>query len=219
MTTQSTIPSFDGVYPFIAKDVFDLGDKRIGQLTQEQELQAHENWIRCQFGFFVGYYRPHISLLLHVIDELRKIQSPNDARVVELQSELTEFRHAAGVAAQTIEALQERGRGRVPSLRDLQRNQPWTVPYSRGLLDAQPMVPHIMGSHVTLHAAKSVGKIAAVFEALDHADAPPTDVQIATLSSMAADLVTAAMRIANLYGFDLLNRLRERVAEKNGGAQ
>jgi NTP pyrophosphatase (non-canonical NTP hydrolase) len=69
-----------------------------------------------------------------------------------------------------------------------------------------------------------VGKIAAVFEALDHSrdvgeagkSEPITPEQVQTLRAMSADLLTAALRFANLYGFDLAEALIERVKEKNG---
>lgn len=98
-------------------------------------------------------------------------------------------------------------------LYELQRRQPWTVPYSPGVVTARVgPVPHILSSHAVLHAAKSVGKLAAVFEAADHGQ--PVDE--ATVKAMAADLVTAALRLANLHGFDLETVLRERVKDKNG---
>lgn len=102
----------------------------------------------------------------------------------------------------------------------VQQNQPWTVPYSRGVQQAADYVPHILGSHCALHAAKSVGKLAAVFEALDHR--PGTDDerddQLQTIRDMSADLLTVALRFANLYGFDLATELLRRVQEKNGTA-
>jgi hypothetical protein len=56
------------------------------------------------------------------------------------------------------------------TLRKLQDTQPWTVPYSAGIdLAAQNgSIPHILGSHVVLHAGKTLGKLASVFESLDH---------------------------------------------------
>ncbi len=101
---------------------------------------------------------------------------------------------------------------------EAQRNQPWTVPYRSGITLAQRtgLVPHILGSHTALHAAKSVGKLAAVYEALDHTELDPTDEQVATIRAMAADLATAAIRLANLHGFSLADALEERVKEKNG---
>lgn len=99
------------------------------------------------------------------------------------------------------------------TIRFAQVNQPWTVPYSGGVLIASDAhVPHILESHAVLHAAKSVGKLAAVFEGADHGR--PVDVGL--ISDMAADLVTAALRLANLCDFDLATALVERVQEKNG---
>jgi hypothetical protein len=98
-----------------------------------------------------------------------------------------------------------------------QHNQPWTVAYSPGVFSAMlDDVPHILASHTVLHAAKSVGKLAGVFEALDHRKQQITDAEIAVVGCMAADLVTAALRLANLYGFDLATVLCNRVKEKNG---
>lgn len=99
-----------------------------------------------------------------------------------------------------------------------QENQPWVVPYSEGVVRAsQGDVPHILASHCALHAAKSVGKLAAVFESLDHSgnDSPDAD-QLAVIAGMSADLVTAALRFANLFGFDLASALVSRLKEKNG---
>lgn len=121
-----------------------------------------------------------------------------------------------------------------------QTHQTWTVPYSGGVQSAERscMVPHILGSHCVLHAAKSIGKIASVYEKLDHENnmlsmravgqtfnfttGETTDVrlltneQLSTLRAMAADLMTVALRLANLHGFDLAEALCERVEEKNG---
>jgi hypothetical protein len=68
---------------------------------------------------------------------------------------------------------------------------------------------------------KSVGKIAAVYEARDHVpdDQTPHTTRLdrcAEIRKMAADLVTAAIRLANLEGFHLGEALIERVREKNG---
>lgn len=102
------------------------------------------------------------------------------------------------------------------TIRHAQINQPWTVPYSAGVNHAsQRDVPHILATHDVLHAAKTVGKLAAVFEELDHSGQPPSAPQIATIAAMAADLFTEALRLANLYGFDLATVLVERVREKN----
>lgn len=87
--------------------------------------------------------------------------------------------------------------------------------------DLPALVPHILGTHTVLHAIKSLGKIAAVYEVRDHEDVVvPTIVEAdrTAIRAMAADLLTAALRFANLEGFDLADALVERVAEKNGGA-
>ena len=106
-----------------------------------------------------------------------------------------------------------------------QDKQPWTVPYAKGVERAREYgdVPHILGSHITLHAIKTVGKIAAVFEALDHSlnssgfgASAPLDSQLQALKDAAPDLLVAALRIANLYGFDLADEFVRRVYEKNG---
>lgn len=106
-----------------------------------------------------------------------------------------------------------------------QKNQPWTIPYSEGVIRASENgVIHILGSHTVLHAIKTLGKLAAVFERWDHNpvgtvifnDKGPLIEEIETIKSMSADLVTAALRFANLYGFDLATVLAERVEEKNG---
>ena len=105
------------------------------------------------------------------------------------------------------------------TFRDAQVNQPWTVPYSADFkATADNVLLHLYGSHAVLHAAKSVGKLAAVFEELDHTGGVPGPVSANTIRNMAADLVTAALRLANLYDFDLESELRRRVHEKNGVA-
>lgn len=107
------------------------------------------------------------------------------------------------------------------TLHHLVVTQPWRVPYSEALNDAvgaERGLGHLMGSHAVLHASKTVGQLAAVFENLDHTGAPMDACpnHVATLRDKAADLVTAAMRLANLYGFDLAQAVVERSEEKNG---
>lgn len=98
------------------------------------------------------------------------------------------------------------------TIRAAQENQPWTVPYLAAVRDAAKNIPHILASHAVLHAAKSVGKLAAEFEKADHGFL----IDEGVVAAMSADLVTAALRLANLYGFDLASVLVERVTEKNG---
>lgn len=103
------------------------------------------------------------------------------------------------------------------TIRHAQHVQPWTVPYAPGILEAidTGSVPYAMSNHAVLHAAKSVGKLAAVFEAADHG-APIGSPERDTIKAMSADLLTIALRLANLHGFDLAAALVERVEEKNG---
>jgi hypothetical protein len=98
------------------------------------------------------------------------------------------------------------------NLRTIQQRQPWTVPYSPSFVEAGRGHPEIYAEHTILHAIKSLGKIASVLESVDHGQCMDNK----TMMDSSADLVTAAIRLANLYGFDLEQRLIERVFEKNG---
>lgn len=96
---------------------------------------------------------------------------------------------------------------------EAQARQPWTVPYSADFEEAaQQWCPHLHGAHAVLHGMKSLGKLAAEFEAADHG----SDIHRAVVRDMAADLMTIALRLANLYGFELSAELVRRVQEKNG---
>jgi len=105
------------------------------------------------------------------------------------------------------------------TIRHAQKTQPWTVPYA---WDKTPLVGfegrELSGRHALFHAQKSLGKIAAVYEAVDHRSLGncPKDAEIEVIQNMSADLLTVALRYANLYGFDLQSVLVRRVAEKNG---
>lgn len=72
MSTAKQLYNFQQILPFNAGPIFtELKDKTVGELTDEQAVQAHEDWIRAQFGHMGEYYRPHLSMLLNVIDGLR----------------------------------------------------------------------------------------------------------------------------------------------------
>lgn len=104
------------------------------------------------------------------------------------------------------------------TLSHLVDTQPWAVPYSKALEDAvsdDRGLGHLMGTHITLHASKTIGQIAAVFESADHTGSRITGPQLQEIAAKSADLVTAAMRLANLYGFDLARSVVERSEEKN----
>lgn len=92
-------------------------------------------------------------------------------------------------------------------LKFLQQHQPWTVPYTPEVAASRER----MAAHNVHHAAKTVGKLAAVFEAVDHG----SHLDFKAIKDMAADLLTEALRFANLYDFDLEAELRRRVSEKN----
>jgi hypothetical protein len=96
-----------------------------------------------------------------------------------------------------------------------QSRQPWTVPYSPGFVAAAECLPHLHAEHAVLHAIKSLGRIADVLEAADHR-AGTTSQGDETIEAMSADLMTIALRLANLYGFSLSAALQRRVFEKNG---
>lgn len=104
------------------------------------------------------------------------------------------------------------------TLTHLQDTQPWAVPYSHHFVSAaETRLPHLYATHAILHAQKTLGQLAGVFESLDHSGAwKLTPAQREILEGKTADLVTAAMRLANLYGFDLARRVVERSEEKNG---
>ena len=105
------------------------------------------------------------------------------------------------------------------TIKDAQRLQPWTLPY---YWTSSGQGPHarreLSARHALLHAQKSLGKIAAVYERMDHQKSvplgPDTE-QFMTIADMSADLMAVALRFANLYGFDLETELRRRVLKKN----
>lgn len=72
MSAEKKLYNFQQILPFNLGPVFpELAGKTVGELTDEQAVQAHEDWIRAQFGHMTEYYRPHLAMLLHVIDGLR----------------------------------------------------------------------------------------------------------------------------------------------------
>lgn len=98
-----------------------------------------------------------------------------------------------------------------------QKHQPWNVPYSSEVTKASIRdIPHILASHTVLHAAKTVGKLASIFEKLDHNGTHISIDDVLDVGNMIADLITEALRFGNLYGIDVARVLVERVEEKNG---
>ena len=103
-------------------------------------------------------------------------------------------------------------------LRTLQATQPWTVPYGARIAKAKSEYGEkrdLLARHAVLHLMKSVGKLAGMFEAADHKDDHTMHTDVKLIQNMSADLVTVAMRFANLYHFDLETVLKRRVEEKN----
>ena len=96
-----------------------------------------------------------------------------------------------------------------------QTEQPWTVPYGRH----KWWVTNNEGrlKHCLAHAQKSLGKIAAIVEKLDHADAGwLSDTDCDTVGDMAADLVSVALQIGTAVSRSVAHALVRRVKEKNG---
>ena len=155
---------------------------------------------------YLGYYEVH-----HQYG-----RNPSEANDFELTE--VEARQVTAIEWVPVDeaSMSDSKRGDL-TIRYAQHNQPWTVPYSAELEASRRAMPHLYGSHVTLHAMKSLGKVATVFEKLDHTGAAELDEhQLAVIRSMSADLMTTALRLANLYGFELDSALCERVEEKNG---
>ena len=78
----------------------------------------------------------------------------------------------------------------MPTLRELQTTQPWTVPYSQDFR-ATP-TEHKDFGHAVLHAMKSLGRLAAVVEKADHGE-----VDFSKVDKDLASLVVCAIRMAN----------------------
>jgi hypothetical protein len=103
----------------------------------------------------------------------------------------------------------------------MQKNQPWLVPYSTQLHLANDYLGYLLTNHAILHGMKSLGKLASEIEKLDHQGpqvlaSKGDDRMVQVIKDMDADLVTIAIRLANLHDFDLESHLVARVVEKNG---
>ena len=105
------------------------------------------------------------------------------------------------------------------TIRRAQLKQPWEVPYGARIAEEEDETEQrdLLSRHVVLHVMKSAGKLASVFEKADHDNDHLLNAKgLDVVKAMAADLVTAALRLANLYGFDMQGELEKRVEEKNG---
>lgn len=96
-----------------------------------------------------------------------------------------------------------------------QCEQPWTVPYGKGkwwVTDNEGRLKHCLA-----HAMKTMGKIAAIIERLDHQDRQwLLDDECDEVGDLAADLVSVALQIGTTVSRSVAHALVRRVAEKNG---
>ena len=98
-----------------------------------------------------------------------------------------------------------------------QTQQPWTVPYGKD----KHWVTNNEGrlKHCLAHAQKTLGKLAAVVEGLDHSDESwLADSTCDVVGDLAADLVSAALQIGTVVSRSVAHALVRRVTEKNGVA-
>jgi hypothetical protein len=96
-----------------------------------------------------------------------------------------------------------------------QSEQPWTVPYGKNkwwVVSDEGRLKHCLS-----HAQKTLGKIAAIVESLDHADRGwLTDDECDQVGDMAADLVTVALQVGTTVSRSVAHALVRRVVAKNG---
>jgi len=88
------------------------------------------------------------------------------------------------------------------SLRHLQANLPWTIPYSDEFEDSAKRNSRRRIGHDVLHVMKSLGRIAAEVERCDHFS-NKNPLCGAAFAKEVADLVICALHVARLEGFDL----------------
>jgi hypothetical protein len=96
-----------------------------------------------------------------------------------------------------------------------QTEQPWTVPYGEN----KWWVTNNEGrlKHCLAHAQKSLGKIAAIVEKLDHENHQwLSDAECDAVGDMAADLVSVALQVGTVVSRSVAHALVRRVTEKNG---
>ncbi len=97
-----------------------------------------------------------------------------------------------------------------PTIRNIQKQLPWTIKYSRDFR-ANPQ-SHKDFSHALIHTIKASGKISATIDDLDHRREC-----VENYPKFIADLVICAMRMANTAPepFDLQEAVIERLESKN----
>ncbi|SRR5258708_4887589 len=96
-----------------------------------------------------------------------------------------------------------------------QTEQPWTVPYGENkwwVVNNEGRLKHCLA-----HAQKSLGKIAAVIEQLDHENRQwLLDAEEDIVGDMAADLLSVALQIGTVVSRSIAHALVRRVIQKNG---
>jgi hypothetical protein len=96
-----------------------------------------------------------------------------------------------------------------------QRHQPWTVPYGKNkwwIVNDEGRLKHCLA-----HGQKTLGKIAAIVERLDHSESSwLSDSECDEVGDMAADLVSVALQIGTVVSRSIAHSLVRRVTEKNG---
>jgi hypothetical protein len=99
----------------------------------------------------------------------------------------------------------------------LQKHLPWTLPYSHEFNRSQDDEGHRFAAHDVMHILKSLGKVAAMCEDIDHGR-----ILIANRQNVAdpiADLVICALHMAKtcpLGAFDLEAIVVEKLEKRNG---
>jgi len=105
------------------------------------------------------------------------------------------------------------------SIRQLQRNQPWSDTYTDDFKADNRAHCHF--EHALVHISKALGKLYAMVDELDHHGKATPD-EIGRVSDWIADIVICAIRAANMFPgrgspFDLDTAVLRRVIEKNPG--
>jgi nitrite reductase/ring-hydroxylating ferredoxin subunit len=104
---------------------------------------------------------------------------------------------------------------RVPTLRWLQANLPWTIPYSDEFERSAKRNARRRIGHDVLHVMKSLGRIAAEVERCDHAsDKAPLFGE--AFAKELADLVICALHMASIEGIDIEDAVIDNSSARNG---
>lgn len=99
-------------------------------------------------------------------------------------------------------------------LRHLQTHLPWTIPYSAEFETSANANPRRRVVHDILHVLKALGRVAADCEHADHGR--PTTMTPEAMAREVADLVTCALHIARVVGFDLQDAVVGGLERRNG---